>query len=242
MQYIGLLIFPLRNLGMTVAFGQRAAAALLRVNEVLSHGAGGADPPTPDARCPTGERVGAVEFDHVAFGYDRRRPGAARLRPAHPGRCVGGRGRRHRRRQEHAGPPARPLLRRAARAPSASTVSTCATSRWPTCATRWRSCSRTRSCSTTPSAPTSRSPGPTRRRPTWRPRPRCRARTTSSSICPRGTTRCSASAATRSAAASASASRSPGRSSPTRGCWCSTMPPARSTRRRSTRSARRCAR
>ena len=36
MQYIGLLIFPLRNLGMTVAFGQRAAAALLRVNEVLS--------------------------------------------------------------------------------------------------------------------------------------------------------------------------------------------------------------
>ena len=27
MQYIGLLIFPLRNLGMTVAFGQRAAAA-----------------------------------------------------------------------------------------------------------------------------------------------------------------------------------------------------------------------
>ena len=47
MQYIALLIFPLRNLGMTVAFGQRAAAALLRVNEVLSTAAAVADPPAP---------------------------------------------------------------------------------------------------------------------------------------------------------------------------------------------------
>ena len=35
MQYIGLLVGPLRTLGMTVAFGQRASAALLRVNEVF---------------------------------------------------------------------------------------------------------------------------------------------------------------------------------------------------------------
>ncbi|HRD14591.1 MAG TPA: phosphatase PAP2 family protein [Mycobacterium sp.] len=35
MQYIVLLVAPLRSLGMTVAFGQRAAAALLRVDEVL---------------------------------------------------------------------------------------------------------------------------------------------------------------------------------------------------------------
>jgi len=69
MQYIGLLIFPLRNLGMTVAFGQRAAAALLRVNEVLSTVPAVADPEEPVA-LPSGNQVGAVRFDHVGFGYD----------------------------------------------------------------------------------------------------------------------------------------------------------------------------
>jgi len=69
MQYIGLLIFPLRTLGMTVAFGQRAAAALLRVNEVLSTVPLIADPQQPQ-QLPSGDRVGAVRFDHVGFGYD----------------------------------------------------------------------------------------------------------------------------------------------------------------------------
>lgn len=69
MQYIGLLIFPLRNLGMTVAFGQRAAAALLRVNEVLSTVPAVADPEEPVA-LPSGNQVGAVRFEHVGFGYD----------------------------------------------------------------------------------------------------------------------------------------------------------------------------
>jgi ATP-binding cassette, subfamily B, bacterial len=55
--------------------------------------------------------------------------------------------------------------------------------------------------------------------------------------CPRRTRPCSASGATRCRAASANASPSPGRSSPTRGCWCSTMPPLRSIPPRSTRSA-----
>lgn len=73
MQYIGLLIFPLRNLGMTVAFGQRAAAALLRVNEVLSTAPAVADPPTP-AVLPDGNAVGAVQFDHVTFGYTAESP------------------------------------------------------------------------------------------------------------------------------------------------------------------------
>jgi ATP-binding cassette subfamily B protein len=68
MQYIGLLIFPLRNLGMTVAFGQRAAAALLRVNEVLSTAPAVADPTTPQT-LPDGAAMGSVEFDHVSFGY-----------------------------------------------------------------------------------------------------------------------------------------------------------------------------
>jgi ATP-binding cassette, subfamily B, bacterial len=69
LQYIGLLIFPLRGLGMTVAFGQRAAAALLRVDEVLSTVPAVADPPTP-AMLPAVEPGGAVHFDHVDFAYD----------------------------------------------------------------------------------------------------------------------------------------------------------------------------
>jgi len=68
-QYIGLLIFPLRNLGMTVAFGQRAAAALLRVDEVLSMSPLVADPPEPKVLPPV-EPGGAVHFEHVSFGYD----------------------------------------------------------------------------------------------------------------------------------------------------------------------------
>ncbi|MGB8858217.1 MAG: ABC transporter ATP-binding protein [Ilumatobacteraceae bacterium] len=69
MQYIGLLIFPLRNLGMTVAFGQRAAAALLRVNEVLSTIPAVRDAEVP-ATLPGGNRVGEVSFANVSFGYD----------------------------------------------------------------------------------------------------------------------------------------------------------------------------
>ena len=69
MQYIGLLVFPLRSLGQTVAFGQRAAAALLRVNEVLSTEALVADPIVA-RHLPTGDRTGEVRFRHVRFGYD----------------------------------------------------------------------------------------------------------------------------------------------------------------------------
>ncbi len=69
MQYIGLLIFPLRTLGMTVAFGQRAAAALLRVNEVLSTVPAVRDAEEP-VSLPAGDRLGEVSFRHVSFGYD----------------------------------------------------------------------------------------------------------------------------------------------------------------------------
>lgn len=73
MQYIGLLVTPLRNLGMTVAFGQRAAAALLRVNEVLSTEPLVADPPSPRP-LPGGARLGEVRFREVAFGYSAEAP------------------------------------------------------------------------------------------------------------------------------------------------------------------------
>jgi len=77
MQYIGLLIFPLRNLGMTVAFGQRAAAALLRVNEVLSTVPAVADAVSPQTlpfSTAGAAGVGAVSFRHVQFGYSSGAP------------------------------------------------------------------------------------------------------------------------------------------------------------------------
>ena len=69
-QYIGLLIFPLRNLGMTVAFGQRAAAALLRIDEVLATVPEVADPPSP-VTLPDSQHNGGVRFDDVSFGYQQ---------------------------------------------------------------------------------------------------------------------------------------------------------------------------
>ena len=73
MQYIALLVFPLRNLGMTVAFGQRAAAALLRVDEVLSTVPEIADPEHPQ-QLPGGAHTGGVRFRDVTFGYDPAAP------------------------------------------------------------------------------------------------------------------------------------------------------------------------
>ena len=78
MQYIGLLIAPMRSLGMTVAFGQRAAAALLRVNEVLTTVPLITDPSSPRTLPPRGGdaavALGAVHFDHLHFGYTEDAP------------------------------------------------------------------------------------------------------------------------------------------------------------------------
>ena len=73
MLYVGLLIFPLRNLGMTLAFGQRAAVALMRVNEVLATVPVVADPDSPvelPYSAAAGMAKGAVRFTDVSFGYD----------------------------------------------------------------------------------------------------------------------------------------------------------------------------
>jgi ATP-binding cassette, subfamily B, bacterial len=73
LQYIALLIFPLRNLGMTVAFGQRAAAALMRVDEVLRTEPAVADPAHPH-RLRDAPPLGAVRFRDVRFGYHAASP------------------------------------------------------------------------------------------------------------------------------------------------------------------------
>ena len=70
--YVALLVWPLRMFGMTIAFAQRAAAALGRVNEVLDVAPAVRDADDPRELPPLGGRRGAVRFDDVSFAY----PGA----------------------------------------------------------------------------------------------------------------------------------------------------------------------
>jgi ATP-binding cassette subfamily B protein len=70
--YLTMLIWPMRNIGMTVAFGQRAASALVRIHEILAVVPAIADPVHP-ARLPqaaVAQPVGAVTFENVRFGYE----------------------------------------------------------------------------------------------------------------------------------------------------------------------------
>ena len=66
--YVALLVSPLRMIGMTVAWAQRAGAALERVNEVLDTVPEVADPEHPRT-LPPAEHAGAVRFTDVRFGY-----------------------------------------------------------------------------------------------------------------------------------------------------------------------------
>ena len=70
--YLTMLIWPMRNIGMTVAMGQRAASALVRIDEILSVVPAIADPPHPKHLPTSGlaSPVGAIHFDNVHFGYD----------------------------------------------------------------------------------------------------------------------------------------------------------------------------
>ena len=73
--YLTLLVWPLRNVGMIIALGQRAASALVRIHEVLSTKSEITDPPMArELPSPNGKQLGAVKFDHVQFGYDADRP------------------------------------------------------------------------------------------------------------------------------------------------------------------------
>ena len=69
--YLTMLVWPLRNIGMMVALGQRAAAALVRVHEVLSTEPAVQSPkqPRPLPARHTSHAVGAVSFEDVGFGY-----------------------------------------------------------------------------------------------------------------------------------------------------------------------------
>ena len=74
--YITMLIWPLRNLAMTVALAQRASVALVRVDEVLSTPSLVIDPLSPTS-LPTpmaGRPVGEVIFDDTVFAYEGANP------------------------------------------------------------------------------------------------------------------------------------------------------------------------
>ena len=73
--YLTLLVWPLRNVGMIIALGQRAASALVRIHEVLSTESEITDPAVArDLPSQNGKQLGAVKFDRVQFGYDPDQP------------------------------------------------------------------------------------------------------------------------------------------------------------------------
>ncbi len=74
--YITMLIWPLRNLAMTVALAQRASVALVRVDEVLSTPSLVIDPLSPTSLpAPKTDRpVGEVIFDDTVFAYEGASP------------------------------------------------------------------------------------------------------------------------------------------------------------------------
>ena len=206
--YVALTVFPLRMLGMTLAWGQRAGVALERVNEVLTTVPAVADPDRPE-RLPARSPGGAIRFDDVTFGYETSVP-VLRDFTLHidAGRSValvGGTG-------SGKSTVARLLVRfyEPDSGPSGSTAWTRRISHCTICAEPSASCSRTRCCSTTRWRPTSPSPAPTPAASRWSGRPSSPELTTSSSSCPTATTRCSASVACRCRVVSASGSHRQG--------------------------------
>ncbi|MBI2710975.1 MAG: ABC transporter ATP-binding protein [Actinobacteria bacterium] len=65
--YVVMLIWPLRMLGMIIAWAQRASASAQRVHEVLSTAPVVVDPAKPVQLPPDGR--GEVRFERVRFGY-----------------------------------------------------------------------------------------------------------------------------------------------------------------------------
>jgi ATP-binding cassette subfamily B protein len=69
--YLGMLVGPLRSLGMWIGQAQRATASGERIFQVIDEPVEVADP--DDAReLPPGP--GRIAFEHVSFGYERERP------------------------------------------------------------------------------------------------------------------------------------------------------------------------
>jgi ATP-binding cassette subfamily B protein len=80
LSYTGGLIWPIRNLGRMLADMGRASVSLGRVNEVLANAVESAGAPeageaaAPKRAALKPEIAGAVEFDHVGYGYVDGKP------------------------------------------------------------------------------------------------------------------------------------------------------------------------
>ena len=125
--YVQMLVWPLRTIGMTVAFGQRAAAALDRIDEVHERRSRRSPTrPVPRADVRTTPVRRAVRRRH-ASGTTPQRPCSTDFTlEIEPGTSVADR-RFDRERQVDGRPAAHPVLRPADRVRSRSVVSTCAT-------------------------------------------------------------------------------------------------------------------
>ena len=163
------------------AAGRRGADARRRG---AAHRARRSPIPSTRGRCPTAPPIGAVRFHDVRFGYDpARRCSTASTSTSRP--AVGGARRRDRERQVDRRPAADPLLRRRRGRIELDGVDVPTSAARP--APRGRlSCSRTRSCSTTRSPATSPSPARCADRRRSSARPAWPAPTTSSTALPDG--------------------------------------------------------
>ncbi len=76
--YVALLVWPLRMLGMTLAWAQRARVALDRINEILTVPSEVMSPASPKPLPARREGVssGEVHFESVRFAYDAIDPAA----------------------------------------------------------------------------------------------------------------------------------------------------------------------
>ena len=130
--YVLILVWPIEELGWILAMAEEAETAAGRVWEVFDTEPVIADRPG----CARLVRArGEVRFEHVRFTYPGcRSGGAARHRPRDPSRRDARARRRDRCRQDDGRDAARAPLRPDGRARSASTATTCATSRCAACA------------------------------------------------------------------------------------------------------------
>jgi ATP-binding cassette subfamily B protein len=65
MFYVGMLLWPVRQLGQIVSDMGRASVSVGRIREILNEEL---EPPEPQAQKP--EIKGSIRFDHVSFGYE----------------------------------------------------------------------------------------------------------------------------------------------------------------------------
>jgi ATP-binding cassette subfamily B multidrug efflux pump len=193
--YVNLLTWPVTALGWTSSLVQRAEASQARLNEFLDQ-----KTDIVSRQNLQHEMQGDIVFDNVSFTYPDTgiralRDGRAKRWPSSATRA----------RAKAPSPLCSAASTTLQPAKSRWTASTCATTRWTTCASKSATCRRTCSCFPTASGTTSTSASTTRPRKRCCKPPATRPCTTTSWASPKASTRRSASGASRFPAARSSA-------------------------------------